>query len=198
MRRMTTLLLSGTLGLVCCASRSIYAPVVTTNATVAGVPAVDYPIPSPSATGDIRLAALGIANVHPAAAPTTTAKAVRLRMIATNRSEGTWSVLTREQRLALGGAVVLGAGDGIADHGASPLVVNVAPGQTRTIDLVFLLPPAFQAAANRPAFDLLWAVHTPTRTFEQRTPFDRVARDLYYEDIDDVTGRWGGSSSPSR
>jgi hypothetical protein len=188
--------LLGALAIASCSDEYAYVPVVNSNALVAGIPALDYPIPPGAPVGDIRLATLGVVEVNPSVTPDDSAKAVHLRMIATNRGAETWTIDTREQRLGLPGAIQIHACNVFG--GALASVVHVGPGSAKTLDLFFLLPQTFQIGATRPEFEVLWTVHTPTQTIEQRTSFDRQTSDALYEDNEDVSGWWGGSSSPSR
>jgi hypothetical protein len=180
------------LGLASCSEEFAYAPATTSNAVVAGVPAADYPLPPPD--GDVRLATLGVTDAHPVDAPTTVADAVHVRMIATNKGTGAWTIDAREQRIVFADGIQVAAGNAFADPGPEGPILRIAPRSVETIDLYFLLPPAFQKPADRPDFTVLWTVHVPARTIEESTSFNR----LEDETQADMTGRWGGSSSPSR
>jgi hypothetical protein len=186
------------LGLASCANGGTYVPSVTSNAVVAKMEAADYPIPPEKPTGDVRLATLGVIDVHPMEAPTGTAKAIHLRMVATNTGSSPWTIDAREQRIAVAGGAQIRAGEAFTVQGAQPPVVKVAPGGKETIDLFFLLPTALRQASTRPEFDVLWTVHTATRIVEERTSFDRLSNSTYYGDDWNSVGGWGGSSSPSR
>jgi len=59
MHKEATLFLLGALALAACANGSSYVPAVTSNAVVANLQAIDYPIPPEAPAGDIRLATLG-------------------------------------------------------------------------------------------------------------------------------------------
>jgi len=194
----STLSLLGALGLAACANGSSYVPAVTSNAVVANVQAIDYPMPPEAPAGDIRLATLGVVEVHPLDAPTGTAKAIHVRMVATNAGPTPWTIDAREQRITLAGAAPIHAGGAITGQGAEPPIVEIAAGGKGAIDLIFVLPEEFQRASKRPEFDVLWTVHTGTRTVELRTPFDRLSMSSYYSDDWSTPGEWGGSSSPSR
>jgi hypothetical protein len=196
--RLAALSLLGTFALASCYRDFNYVPATSSNAVVAGIPAVDYPIPPDAPTGDIRLATLGVADVHPTDAPNGIAKAIHLRMIATNKGPDDWTIDAREQRLVIAGAVQVRAGDAFPDRKTDPPIVHVGPGKKETVDLFFLLPQTLEKGPNRPELDVLWTVHTPTRTIEQRTSFDRLRSEPAYDGPSDGNGGWGGSSSPSR
>jgi hypothetical protein len=190
--RALCLSLVAALGLAGCSEEYAYAPATTSNAMVAGVPAADYPLPPPD--GDVRLATLGVTDAHPADAPTSSAKAVHVRVIATNRGTDGWTIDAREQRVAFADGVQVAAGNAFAGAGPEGPVLRIAPRTVATIDLYFLLPQALRKPSARPGFTVRWIVHMPARTIEESTSFDRFED----ETEADVTGRWGGSSSPSR
>ncbi len=179
--------------LASCSTEYTYVPVVTSTAVVAGIPAVDYPIPPEAPVGDLRLAVVGVVDVHPAADPTGTVKAIHLRIIAINNGPDTWTLDAQEQRINLSPQVQVRASDVVTDQGARPRTVRVGPGSKETVELFFLLPQALQAEDSRPEFDLFTTVHTPTRTIERRTRFDQQRGETSYEDDTPTNGDWGGS-----
>jgi len=186
MHNEATLLLVGALSFAACANGNAYVPAVTSNAVVANGQAIDYPMPPEAPAGDIRLQTIDVVDVHPLGAPTGTAKAIHVRMVATNTGTTAWTIDAREQRVALTGAAAIHAGGAFTGQVAEPPVAEIAPGGKGTIDLLFVLPEAFQRGSTRPEFDVLWTVHTGTRTVELRTPFERLNMKSYY-------GGWGGS-----
>src|SRR5689334_4708029 len=99
MKRYVALLaLAALLG--CGPDRFAYAPVQTTSAGVGGSAAI-RPFPPASPRGEVRVAALDIADLEPNAS-SSTLRALHVALVVTNRSDETWSVDVPEQRLSLG------------------------------------------------------------------------------------------------
>jgi hypothetical protein len=190
-------LLSAILVLSCCSNEYEYVPVATSSSIVARTATVDFPIPQEAPTGDVRLAVVGVTRVRPAGAAAPSANALRLRMIVTNNGPETWTIDEAEQS-AFVGAVQLQAVNAIGVQAGRPALVQVGPGTRQTLDFSFVLPPSLQNGANRRKFTLVWRLHAPTGSIERRATFERLRSDLWNEDESDVSGSWGGSSSPSR
>jgi hypothetical protein len=155
-----------------CGTRSYrYAPVKTTGADLVGQPAAELPFPPDSPQGHVRLATLGLAG-GTAESP----RSIHVRIVATNRGPETWVIEKSEQELA----VAVGAGrrttvvraNAELPRGA-PARVEAPPGATATVDLYFPLPAGARDASDVPAFDALWSVHSGSRAFTTRTPFER-------------------------
>jgi hypothetical protein len=194
MPKYAALIILAALGLLSCSESYTYVPATKSNAVVSGVLAADYPVPSER--GDIRLATIGVEDLHHLDVSRTAASVLHLRMLAFNPGPGTWRIDEREQRLDLTRFPAIHAGH--PGSGEQPAIVDVLPGTRHVLDLYFALPPSIVSSADCPRFDVTWTVHTPSETIERRTPFERVVAGTVGEDDEDVTGRWGGSSSPSR
>nr|UXE44640.1 hypothetical protein Hi04_10k_c2877_00008 [uncultured bacterium] len=166
------LVLAGCGVLTACGNNYVYAPTVSTSATIGGRLASYYSIPQEEPRGDVRIATFGFAEIGSREGEETL-KALHTRMIVANNSEYPWSVDTREQRIAV-------PGDGESQpafattSGGLPPIVDIPPKEVRTIDLFYPLPPDVQKASKLPSFDTLWTVHTDTREVTERTPFERL------------------------
>lgn len=146
----------------------IYTPATTT--LTSSEPArgrnAEYPFPPDSPHGDIRLATSGVARVS-AGEPNV----VRLRMVIRNRSEERWLIDTSEQKLVL---ATSGDERPLAKLATLPVVVEVWPAQSTTIDLAFALPPTASKPDEIPAFDAVWTVHVGARPITTTTTFERM------------------------
>jgi hypothetical protein len=161
-------ILAVALAMCACGTRYAYAPVTTTSAEVVGNPAADYPFPPEAPRGDVRLATLGLVDVGDS-------KAIRLRMILTNRGSEPWLLDKSEQQLA-----VVASEDGKKRteivHALTQVAgarVEVPPQQTETVDLFFPLPRDASDPSEVPAFDAIWTVRVGARAIATRTPFER-------------------------
>jgi hypothetical protein len=180
-----TLPLVVALGLAAC-NQYGYVPTTNTSATVRGRPAADYQMPPENPTGDVQLATLGIAKLP--AVMGATVDALHLSMVVTNNGKLPWFVDRGEQRVQLAGQTtpIYASPDA-----ATPPRVSIEGGDSQTIDLFFRLPATEEKARELPAFDATWVVHTPERTVQERTTFDRfTVEPAHYDD-------WSGRGGPS-
>jgi len=158
------------LALVGCATEYLYRPAENANATVGGRLAARYAIPPEQPRGEVRVASFGIAELQSEGAPTRT---MHVRMIVENNNgRGPWYLDTREQLGIVPEEGQVRPSAASADVGGLP-IVRVDPGDARTIDLFYPLPPSAEGASDLPQFDLLWRVQTDTRLVSERVPFDR-------------------------
>ena len=175
-RRRTSLILAAVLGVAAgaCESRSfVYRPAISSNAVVAGRPAAHHRIPPEAPRGDVRVATFGFAELTPTDGKGDDVRALHVRMVVSNDSDATWTVDTREQRVALPGNGESRPAYARSDDGQPPLVEIPAHAQ-RSVDLFFPLPPAMQKASELPSFDTLWTVRAGAELVTQRTPFERL------------------------
>src|SRR6185503_10620101 len=99
--------------------------------------------------------------------------ALRVRLTLTNRSNATWTLDTREQKVDLPGYGTSVAAFTSTDPGSSPPSIVVQPGGQRVVDLFFPVPAQLQTGGQMPQkFDVLWRVQTAAGTIEQRTTID--------------------------
>ncbi|AUX25718.1 uncharacterized protein SOCEGT47_062670 [Sorangium cellulosum] len=100
--------------------------------------------------------------------------ALHARLIVSNSGgAGVWTLDTRDVRIEVAGAGRSGPAFSSADAPGLP-VVRIPPGQQRSVDLYFQLPPELEGAGDIPGFDVLWRVQTDARPIAERTPFERI------------------------
>src|SRR5690606_26480466 len=113
-------------------------------------------------------------------------RAIHVRMVVANNSDVVWWVDTRDVRAVLPSNGESRAAFARVDEG-SPPIVQIPPGEERTIDLFFPLPEHMQDASELPSFETIWSIQMPNMTIAERTPFERLdvapASSPYY--------RWG-------
>ena len=169
------------LSLAACSGQQgyLYTPSTTTltSAEPAQSRTADYPFPPDSPQGDIRLATSGLAKGS-ADAPT----AVQLRMTVRNRSQESWFIDPREQKL-----VLVARGDqrtiNATASTTSSVPVEILPQQSAAIELSFDLPPTAAKPSEIPAFDAVWTVRVGGRPITTRTTFERLVAPA-------ITGTW--------
>ena len=160
-------------GAACGGGPYTYVPATNTSAMIAGRPASYYAIPPEAPRGDLRVATFGFADVAPASDESVRLRSIHVRMIVANNATAPWTVDTREQRLTLPGSGESRAAYASVNQGAPP-IIDVPPGQARTIDLFYPLPAAYRDADKLPAFDIAATVRTDTQAVTERTPFERL------------------------
>lgn len=171
---LTLLLALGPVAIAGCEPTYVYAPAVSTAATVSGRLATYTPIPPEAPRGDVRIATFGLVGLRtPGQGDDDEVVAVQLRMVVANNSDKPWTVDTREQRVKLPADGESRAAYVSTDQGAPPVVV-VPPGGKREIDLFYPLPEHLEKERWLPAFDLVWKVQTDTRLVVERAPFERL------------------------
>jgi hypothetical protein len=171
MRRLLTLSL---LGMAACASqqRFYYQPEEQASARIAGRPAARYTIPPEQPRGDVRVATFGVTEIELGRGEPI--PALHVRLIASNDAgERTWTLDTRDIRVQLAGRPPRGAAFVNADVVGLP-VLEIPPGQSRTVDVYMPLPDDLEGAGDIPQFDVLWSVRTDERRVVERTPFERI------------------------
>lgn len=167
-------LLVGLATAACASHEYVYEPASQVTGQVAGRAAANYQIPPELPQGDARVATFGIAKIRPRGAPDNAyIRALHVRLVVANNSDQPWTLDTREQRVVL-------PGNGqsrpafASVQGASPPMITIEPGNARSINLFFPLPPTMQKPERIPQFDVVWQVQTSTRVVTERTPFERV------------------------
>jgi hypothetical protein len=148
-------------------------PTENVTATTEGYPTARYTVPPETPRGTAYVTSFGIvsADVARTGHPTPL---LQVRLSVSNDS-GTapWSIDTRDQLLEVPGAGRLRAAMMNSDQ-QTGAILTVPPGQKRTLDLYYMLPPNIASAETLPrSFDLLWRVQTPERVVAQRTPFTK-------------------------
>lgn len=173
-----------------CENEYIYRPTENVTSVIGGHAAARYPIPPERPTGEVRVASFGVAKVRPHAAagaeeaePDDDERAIHLMhvrlVIANNDGAGPWYFDPREQtaiyqdRLRTAPAYAASGREGL------PQII-IRPGDQRTVDLYFPLPPGAEQEGKIPEFDVLWRVRTDRRVVAERTPFDRLRVEPLY------------------
>jgi len=140
-----------------------------------GYPTTAISVPPEAPQGKIEVASFGITEIKPDGAGPVTALHVRLAI--TNDGDATpWTLTTTDQLVEI-------AGEGRS----RPLFVNtdvktlptvmIAQRERRILDFYYPLPTSIRDEENLPAFDVLWQVTTPARTFASRTHFERIEQE---------------------
>lgn len=157
----------------CATNQYLFVPTENATATTEGYPAARYPVPPESPRGTVYVASFGVVSADVAHhGPQTPMLEVRMT-VSNDSGAGPWTVDTREQLLEIPGAGPSRAAAMNSDQQGGP-VLTVPPGQKRTLDLYYPLPPSMPTADKlAPSFDLMWRVQTPERLVAQRTPFDK-------------------------
>ncbi|MCU1280485.1 MAG: hypothetical protein JWM53_4031 [bacterium] len=119
--------------------------------------------------GDVRVATLGVTTTKlPAGKHAREARTLHVRMVVHNGGGEVWTVDGIDQRATINGSLhetpVLARCDG----DAMPLAV-LMPGDTRTIDLYYELPPPLVDAAAIPSVQIDWRVATPPGVLARET-----------------------------
>ncbi len=162
-----------------CESSYIYRPSENATATMRGRVAARYQIPQANPTGDVRIASFGVAKVSPQNGQGEL-RAMHVRAVISNEGNQNWTFDTREQVADVHGVGQIKAGYARSDVGELP-IENIGPGQKRTIDLFFPLPPGVDRARKLPEFDVSWRIQTaPGQVVAERTPFERLRIEPLY------------------
>ncbi|HEX8951761.1 MAG TPA: hypothetical protein VF997_17370 [Polyangia bacterium] len=129
---------------------------------VAGAEAASYPVPRVVARGDLEVATLGPTTTRlPGGHGTRAVRALHVRMVVHNGSGEVWMVDAADQRATIDGAAHLPSAFARCDGEAMAQAV-LEPGDKRTIDLYYELPPRLADAAAIPSVRVEWRVATPS------------------------------------
>lgn len=139
-----------------------------------GYPTTSIAVPPEAPQGTVDVTSFGITEITPEGPGPIAALHVRLAIA--NDGDGTpWTLNTNEQLVEI-------AGEGRS----RPIFVNtdiqtlptvlIAQRERRVLDFYYALPVGVHQEDNLPAFDVLWQVTTPARTFSSRTHFERITQ----------------------
>lgn len=186
-RRLSAFVLAATVG--CATSASyLYTPDDATRWTD-GYPATFTRVPPEAPQGSVQLTSFGVVEIQPTgSAPLAT---LHIRMTVSNDGDAVpWKLSTSEQLVEI-------AGEGRSrpilvntDDAALP-AVEIGQRQRRVLDLYYGLPEGMADDELLPAFDVLWQVETPARTFGSRTHFVRVEKEPLEVTTRVVVTGWG-------
>jgi hypothetical protein len=141
----------------CGSPRYFYSPPEITSAQVAGTPAVSFALPH----GTMRVATLGLTDL-------SDTRAVHVRILVENRSGDEWSIAGSEQLIDVGSARHARLVPGLDGDRAI-----VPSGETRSVDVFFVLPPDLASARDLPSFDAIVVVRTREAVVSERAHFER-------------------------
>ena len=150
-------------------------------------------VPPPVGSGhqDVQLASYGVVDVRAGAGYAPPAHTLHVRIVVHDPEPIAWTLDVRAQRIALEGRGEETASLAAANAGTPPPVVTIASGQTRVVDLFYLLPADLQSAMSIPSFDLLSSITAGDRVIAARTPFTRLAAEpVQFETYDYGDDHW--------
>jgi hypothetical protein len=141
---------------------------------VDGHAAADYRVPKIVPRGDVQVATLGVATTRlPDGGGARTGRALHVRMKVHNGSGEPWEVDASDQRATINRTLHLQPALATCDGDVMPLAV-LMPGDRRTIDLYYELPPRLVAAATIASVRIDWRVVTPSGVLaSDSTAFER-------------------------
>jgi hypothetical protein len=162
MRALSVVALAALVTSCASAPRYSYRPTAETlredaPGAVDGNAAADYPVPRNQPQGDVQVAAVGVAQ-----------RRLHVRMVVRNSGDEPWTVDGFEQKAVVDGNRRQEPAMAICDGQEMPLAV-LMPGDTRTVDLYYELPPRLTGAAAIPSVRVDWRVRTPSGVLERQT-----------------------------
>ncbi|HEX8112987.1 MAG TPA: hypothetical protein VF516_34885 [Kofleriaceae bacterium] len=137
-----------------------------------GYPATTVAVPPEAPQGKVEVASFGITEIKPDGDGPVAALHVRLAV--SNDGDATpWTLTPSEQLVEIAGE---GRSRPIFVNTDLPTLpaVSIAQHERRVLDLYYPLPTGMREEAALPAFDVLWQLTTPARSFSSRTRFQRV------------------------
>jgi hypothetical protein len=147
-----------------------YSPVTVTSAEVEGHAAALVPIPTDGATGELRIASLGVGVVTPPSRGPSF-RALFVRFVLVNESVESWTFNAAEQRIE-----VLDGRERIiiwsrSETGAPPSAVPVPAHDATSLDVLFPIGSRDEGDLER--FDVHWTVRQQARLVTGRAEFSR-------------------------
>jgi hypothetical protein len=180
MGKRTLLISLGALALSACAQYT-YVPQTNATSQIRGQTAATYSLPSAvRPEGDLRVASFGVSKITKQNGEQF--RAMHVRMVVSNNGSQPWVLDTREQLIDLRGFGQARAAAGYSEGQDLPLL-SIAPGQKRTVDLFFPLPPEAARASRVPEFDVVWKIQAGGQQVAQRTPFERLQVEPLYAGV---------------
>ena len=161
----------------CAEGNYLYRPVQQGTATVSGLPAARYAIPTEKPEGEVLVVSSGVTEIKPDKGPM---RVLFVRVVISNNSdETTWRFDTRKQGAVFEGKPAVAAAY-VNTFGQPLPVVEIARGQKRTLDFYYPVPAGTETSGDLPQFDLTWNVETGARAVAERTSFDRFRVERVY------------------
>jgi hypothetical protein len=139
-----------------------------------GRPAAATDVPPEAPQGKVEVTSFGVVEMQIGGAMLPT---LHVRAVITNDGNATpWTITPGDQLVEI-------AGEGRSaplyvntDVGSDPAIA-VAQRERRVVDFYYPLPAGIGEDDDLPAFDFLWQVTTPARTYASRTHFQRLERE---------------------
>ena len=151
-----------------CTPAYVYVPL--TIGAPAG-PVVRYAVPPEYPRGDVYVTSFGFTQLDSGAGHPVNALHARLAIV--NKGTNAWAVDGREQQLVAQGQPPQGPSFLNSDAGPGPLYL-VPSGQTRVLDLYYVLPPPLDSTRGLGTFNLSWRLLVGAEPVSQMTAFARI------------------------
>ena len=151
-----------------CTPAYVYVPL--TIGAPAG-PVVRYAVPPEYPRGDVYVTSFGFTELDSGAGHPVNALHERLAVV--NKGTNAWALDGREQQLVAQGQPAQGPSFLNSDAGPGPLYL-VPAGQTRILDLYYVLPPPLDTTQSLGTFSLSWRLLAGAEPVAQTTAFARV------------------------
>jgi hypothetical protein len=130
-----------------------------------------YSVPANLPDGQVKITSLGLMNLK-SKVDSKEFPVIHLRMSITNNCDsGEWTLNTQDQFVAFPND---GQGKALVMDPSASSIVQVGPGQLRTVDYFFPLPDKESSPKNLPEFDFHWKIQAGEQLVQQSTSFDRI------------------------
>ncbi|MDR3608135.1 MAG: hypothetical protein P4M08_12235 [Oligoflexia bacterium] len=132
-----------------------------------------YSEPANAPTGTVKVMSMGIVDIKPKQDGKKT-PALHLRMSIANQSVNQkWTLDVQEQSVSFPNQGQVWPQFANSDSTSIP-ILDINPGELRTLDLYFSLPETEKNEAGLAEFNFHWKLQSGDRTITETTPFDRV------------------------
>lgn len=136
-----------------------------------------YPEPANVPDGKVRITSMGIVDVK-SKQDSKTFSALHLRMSITNQSTTEqWTLNTLDQFVSFPND---GQSKPIVMDPSQTTVVDVGPGDLKTLDYYFPLPNEKMSAENLAEFDFHWQLEAGSKPVQETTSFNRIQVQEHY------------------
>jgi hypothetical protein len=134
-------------------------------------PVVRYAVPPESPRGEVYVTSFGFTELDAGAGHPV--NALHTRLAVSNNGPGAWALDGRQQQLVAQGQPPQGPSFLNSDAGPGPLYL-IPPGQTRVLDIYYVMPPPLDTAQSLGSFSLAWRLLAGAEPIAQTTAFARV------------------------
>jgi hypothetical protein len=157
----------------CAADRFYYQPAEQANAISGGHPAAQYSIPPGRLGGDVRVTSFGVTKLEPTGSDDRV-RVLHVRLdLANENGQQAWELDTRHVQVQFEGSRHSSAPAFANARDAGLPLVEIPPGEARTVDLYYALPADIKGERQLPRFEVVWRVRTDEGLVAERTPFER-------------------------